>query len=111
MRYKAPGPLLTAASPCLATLDGFQRGDSGPSSTPPYHHRHSNRELALFTYGTARWFDHGRRCHMIRAMSARTAWRRHGVGEPDTAHGCHSNDVRGREWDSLGLDTGVSLVP
>ncbi|PAN46730.1 hypothetical protein PAHAL_9G210900 [Panicum hallii] len=108
-------PAVSAHTPAVMTVNGFERGGSGGGASECDGHFHSNGErIVALSSGWLR-LDGTRRCNrMIRITSrgGRSVVAKV-VDECDSSRGCGENivDSSAAVWKALGLDTDVGRVP
>ncbi|CAN6293135.1 unnamed protein product [Urochloa humidicola] len=108
-------PAVSAHTPAVMTVNGFERGGSGGGAAACDGHFHSNGErIVALSSGWLR-LDGTRRCNrMIRITSrgGRSVLAKV-VDECDSSRGCDDNIVDSSEavWKALRLDTDVGRVP
>ncbi|CAN6287888.1 unnamed protein product [Urochloa humidicola] len=110
-------PAVSAHTPAVMTVNGFERGGSGGGASACDGHFHSNGErIVALSSGWLR-LDGTRRCNrMIRITTSRRGGRSvlaKVVDECDSSRGCDDNivDSSAAVWKALGLDTDAGRVP
>ncbi|KAL6642910.1 hypothetical protein ACP70R_021091 [Stipagrostis hirtigluma subsp. patula] len=108
-------PPVSARTPAVMTVNGFQRGESGGGAAACDGRFHSNGDRVVALSSGWLRLDGTRRCNRMiritgpgggRSVLARV------VDECDSAHGCGDNivDSSAAVWKALGLDTDVGRV-
>ncbi|TVU30256.1 hypothetical protein EJB05_21866, partial [Eragrostis curvula] len=107
-------PSVSAHTPAVMTVNGFQKGEEGGGESACDGHFHSNGEkIVALSSGWLR-LDGTRRCNrMVRvtAPGGRSVLAKV-VDECDSSRGCDDNivDSSAAVWKALGLDTRVGRV-
>jgi len=108
-------PPVSAHTPAVMTVNGFERGGSGGGAAECDGHFHSNGErIVALSSGWLR-LDGTRRCNRrirITSRGGRSVVAKV-VDECDSSRGCGDNivDSSAAVWKALGLDTDVGRVP
>ncbi|KAL6883478.1 hypothetical protein ACP4OV_010892 [Aristida adscensionis] len=108
-------PPVSAHTPAVMTLNGFERGESGGGAAACDEQFHSNGEKVVALSSGWLRLDGTRRCNrMIRITGpgGRRSVLAKVVDECDPADGCDNNivDSSAAVWKALGLDTDVGRV-